>query len=169
MSLDSLSHLGITIQHNVSLSHYSTFQLGGPAKAVVTCCTPGQLLEICAQLRKGAQPFIVIGEGFMERGAYFQSNRKTRIYLDAIGDLIGAHGLAALLRLAGLHAWAVELPPYTDDLAVDFGDIAVLSEKLELMYGPGGGRALSVRAGRASFKALVDNFGEKLGMAVYAV
>ena len=100
----------------------------------------------------------------MEREKYFQSNRKTRVYLDAISDLIGRHGLAALLRLAGLHAWADELPPYNDEFGVDFADIAILSDKLELMYGPRGGRALGLRAGRASFKHICEYYGEQVGL-----
>ncbi len=101
----------------------------------------------------------------MVRGKYFQSNRKTRIYLDAIGDLIGPHGLSALLRLAGMHKWADELPPYTDELQIDFADISTLREKLELMYGPRGARALGMRAGRANFKDLHAHFGDDLGLS----
>jgi hypothetical protein len=100
----------------------------------------------------------------MERGKYFQSNRKARVYLDAIGELIGRHGLTALLRLSKLHVWAEELPSYDDKLEVDFADIAILSEKLELMYGPRGGRALALRAGRAAFKDICQHYGDRVGL-----
>ncbi len=86
---------------------------------------------------------------------YFQSNRRTRIYLDALAEVMGPHGLQALLRLAGLDVWIENSPPYDDALGVDFADFMALNRTLEDMYGPRGGRALALRAGRASFKEAV--------------
>ncbi len=48
----------------------------------------------------------------MTRGKHFQSNQRTRIYLDALAEVMGAHGLSALLRLANLTQW-IEHPPLT--------------------------------------------------------
>jgi predicted hydrocarbon binding protein len=89
----------------------------------------------------------------MERGKHFQSNRRTRSHLDALSELIGKHGLTALLRLAGLQGWIDHPPPHDDAFGVDFADMAALSATLEGMYGPHGGRALGARVGRALFRA----------------
>lgn len=98
------------------------------------------------------------------RKEYFQSNRITRIYLDALGEIIGRHGLSALLRLAGLDRWIEAPPPYDEQLAVDFVDFTALNVTLEEMYGVRGGRALALRAGRVSFHAILEQLGaqEKL-------
>jgi len=100
----------------------------------------------------------------MTYGKHFQSNRKTRIYMDALIEVIGAHGLAALLRLAGLSAWVTTPPPYDDAFGVDYADFAKLNATLEDMYGPRGGRALALRAGRASFRQAQEQVGKGLGM-----
>jgi predicted hydrocarbon binding protein len=105
----------------------------------------------------------------MERGTYFQSNRRTRIYLDAIAEVCGQHGLRALLHLAGLDAWVVALPPYDDEFGVDFVDFARLNATLESMYGPRGGRALALRAGRASLRAALEQLSESVGLDEAAV
>jgi predicted hydrocarbon binding protein len=93
------------------------------------------------------------------RKEYFQSNRITRIYLDALGEIIGRHGLSALLRLAKLSRWIESPPPYDEQLAVDFVDFTALNETLEEMYGVRGGRALALRAGRVSFHAILEQLG----------
>ncbi|MBN2004774.1 MAG: hypothetical protein JXA21_15560 [Anaerolineae bacterium] len=98
----------------------------------------------------------------MERGQFFQSNRKTRVFLDAVADLTGTRGLRVLLRLAGLHAWIEELPPYDDELGVDFCDVTLVSKMLLFMYGPRGGGGLSMRAGRMMFRAIREQFGDKM-------
>lgn len=96
---------------------------------------------------------------------FFQSNQRTRIYLDAIADVIGSHGLMALLRLAGLSKWIDHPPAYDETLGVDFADFAQLNTTLEMMYGPRGGRALALRAGRASFNEAIEQLGSKMGLA----
>jgi len=94
----------------------------------------------------------------MERGQYFQSNRKTRVYLDAIAALLQKRGLLASLRLAGLHAWIDELPPLNDELTVDFVNLAALNRMLVLIYGPLGGGGVLMRAGRATFRDFYEHW-----------
>ncbi len=96
---------------------------------------------------------------------HWQSNRRTRIYLDAIAEVIGQHGLHAVLRLANLEAWITAPPEYNDALEVSLADFARLNRVLEEMYGPRGGRALALRAGRAAFKAAIEQLGSTLGLA----
>ncbi len=101
----------------------------------------------------------------MERGKFFQSNHRTRIYLDAIAEVIGHHGLLALLRLADLTYWIDHPPPYDEVWGVDFADFSQLNATLEMMYGPRGQRALTMRAGRASFDEAIEQLGPKVGLA----
>ncbi|MGC9393772.1 MAG: hypothetical protein ACP5J4_02830 [Anaerolineae bacterium] len=90
----------------------------------------------------------------MQAGKYFLSNRRARIYLDAIAETSGQYGFPAVLTLAGLHAWLEALPPYNDVQEVDFVDFGALNAMLVKMYGPRAGRALTQWAGRVSFMAL---------------
>ncbi len=94
-----------------------------------------------------------------------QSNRRTRIYLDAITEVIGQHGLHAVLRLANLEAWIANPPDYNDALEVSLDDFSRMNQVLEEMYGPRGGRALALRAGRAAFNAAIEQLGSALGLA----
>lgn len=98
----------------------------------------------------------------MKRGHYFQSNRKTRVFLEAVSDLTGKRGLLVLLQLADLHAWLDNPPPYNDILGVDFSDVTTISKMLLFMYGPHGGGGLATRAGRMMFRAVHDRYGETL-------
>lgn len=106
----------------------------------------------------------------MEYEKYFQSNFRTRVYLDAVRELVLGRGLKMLLRLAKLDHWQEQLPPYDDVLAVDFADFATLSEALILAYGPNGGGGVSMRAGRMTFRAMQRRFGTDVGLdsTVYA-
>jgi predicted hydrocarbon binding protein len=93
----------------------------------------------------------------MQAGKYFLSNRRARIYLDAVAETSGQYGFPAVLTLAGLHAWLEALPPYNDAHEVDFVDFGALNAMLVKMYGPRAGRALALWAGRVSFMALTPS------------
>ncbi len=60
-------------------------------------------------------------------------------------------------------------PPYDEALDVDFCDFMTLNQTLEEMYGPRGGRALALRAGRASFKAAIQQVGASIGLTAEAI
>ncbi len=100
----------------------------------------------------------------MEHDKYFQSNFRTRVYLDAVRELMLDRGLKMLLRLAKLEDWLEQLPPYDDALAVDFADFAALNEALILAYGPSGGGGVSLRAGRMMFRTMLERFGAEVGL-----
>lgn len=100
----------------------------------------------------------------MERGKYFQSNLRTRVYLDAMRELLSHRGLRMVLRLAALREWQEQLPPYDDELGVDFADFSALSEALILAYGPGGGGSVAMRGGRMMFRAMRERFGAEVGL-----
>lgn len=100
----------------------------------------------------------------MVAGKHFLSNRRARIYLDAIAKNSGPYGFLKVLTLAGLHAWLEALPPYDDAFAVDFADFGALNAMLVEMYGPRAGRALTQWAGRVSFMALTPYLDELLNV-----
>lgn len=98
----------------------------------------------------------------MERGKYFLSNHRARVYLDVIAGISGKHGFAKVLQLAGLRSWLEALPPYDDAREVDFADFSALNAMLVKMYGPHAGQAMAQRAGRASFLALTPHLTDVL-------
>jgi len=100
----------------------------------------------------------------MQAGKYFLSNRRARIYLDAIAETSGQYGFPTVLTLAGLHAWLEALPPYNDAREVDFVDFGALNAMLVKMYGPRAGRALTQWAGRVSFMALTPHLDDLLNV-----
>lgn len=54
---------GVEIEYHARLSDYTTFQLGGKCKAVVTCRTPGHLENVIKQFIEKGDAFILIGRG----------------------------------------------------------------------------------------------------------
>lgn len=49
--------------HNTPLAQYTTFQLGGPAKTIIHCAEPDELIQTVQQLTHNQEPFILIGGG----------------------------------------------------------------------------------------------------------
>ena len=82
----------------------------------------------------------------------------------ATDDVMGKHGLSAVLSLAGLETFQEHSPP--DDLArqFDFAYMAALNQAFEDMYGARGGRGMALRIGRAAFSQGMKNFGAFAGM-----
>ena len=96
---------------------------------------------------------------------YYYPNRMGRIILLAIEEVMGRNGVNAVLNLAGLKHLINNYPPNNFDRAFSFQDVSALLKALEDLYGPRGGRALAVRAGRAIFKFGLKDFGPILGIA----
>ncbi len=99
---------------------------------------------------------------------YYYPNRMGRIVLLAIEEIIGRNGVNAVLNTASLHKYINNYPPPDQDLRVPFADISCLQSALEDMYGPRAGRGLALRAGRASFKYGLREFGPELGLTKLA-
>src|SRR5436190_9903370 len=57
------NELKLNIKPNARLDEYTTFRLGGPCRALVTCETPQQLESAVQYLVKEKLPFILIGGG----------------------------------------------------------------------------------------------------------
>jgi hypothetical protein len=100
----------------------------------------------------------------MTRVRFLLTNRWVRIYLDALLEVMGHHGYTALLRVAGLHAWIYNPPPYEEVLEADAMDFALLNKILEDIYGPRGGRSLAFRAGQVAFRKILEHPDIDLGI-----
>ncbi len=55
--------LEVPIQHNIPLSEYTTFRLGGPCRCLINCQTPIELEKVIQRLVEDTLPFILIGGG----------------------------------------------------------------------------------------------------------
>ena len=99
------------------------------------------------------------------KSGYYYPNLIARIYLDAIEDIMGTNGIKALLNLANMQHLIDNYPPGNLTKAFDFADFSRLNEAMETMYGPRGGRALSLRAGRKAFDQGLKSFGPMVGIA----
>lgn len=95
---------------------------------------------------------------------YYYPNRMGRIILLSMEEVIGRNGINALLNLASLSNFIENYPP--DDASPDFSfsTVSSLTEKLEQIYGPHGGRGLALRVGRACFNYGVRQYGKQLGL-----
>ncbi len=100
-----------------------------------------------------------------ERSGYYYPNLIAKIYLEAIEDVMGSNGIKALLNLAGMQHLIDNYPPGNLSKEFDFADFSHLNEAMETMYGPRGGRALSLRAGRKAFDQGLKNLGPMVGIA----
>ena len=60
---------------------------------------------------------------------------------------MGRNGLNAILNLAGLNHYIENILPDNLEKGFDFAEVAAVNMALEEMYGPRGGRGLSLRAG----------------------
>ncbi len=97
------------------------------------------------------------------KSGLFYPNKIARIYLQAMEEVMGKNGLNAILNMAGLTNLIDHYPPDNLNREFDFADYSAVNGALEEMYGPRGGRGLSLRAGRASFAQGLRGFGALAG------
>lgn len=100
-----------------------------------------------------------------EKSGYYYPNLIARIYLESIEEIMGPNGIKALLNMAGMQHLIDNFPPANLVKQFDFADFAHLNEAMEMMYGPRGGRALALRAGRKAFDQGLKNLGAMVGVA----
>ena len=106
-----------------------------------------------------------MAEAKYEKSGYYYPNLIARIYLESIEEIMGTNGIKALLNMADMQHLIDNFPPGNLAKEFDFADFAHLNEAMELMYGPRGGRALALRAGRKAFDQGLKNFGPMVGIA----
>ena len=95
-------------------------------------------------------------------------NTLVRQALVAAEEVMGANGLSAVLRLAGLERFIDNLPPDNMEPGVVTSEYARLNEAIEDFYGRGG-RGILQRVGRASFQYGVREQAALLGIAGVAL
>jgi predicted hydrocarbon binding protein len=98
------------------------------------------------------------------KSGYYYPNKFGRILIKALEEVMGKNGLNAILNLAHLPHLIDNYPPDNLDRQFDFADFTAINQALEEMYGPRGGRGLSLRAGRATFADALRNFGALAGV-----
>jgi predicted hydrocarbon binding protein len=100
----------------------------------------------------------------VSKSGLYNTNNYGRIALLSYEEVLGKNGLKALLNLASLNNLIDNYPPATTERGFDFADYTAILIALEDMYGPRGGRGLALRAGRATFEDILDNFGAMAGV-----
>ena len=95
---------------------------------------------------------------------FYYPNRIARIFLLAMEEIMGKNGLNAVLNMAKLSNLIDNYPPDNLEKEFDFAAFTALNSALEEMYGPRGGRGLSLRGGRASFARGLQGFGALAGV-----
>lgn len=99
---------------------------------------------------------------------YFYPNQMGRIILLSMEEVMGRNGVHAILKLASLPSLLDNYPADTAERAFPFSTISNLTETLERLYGPHGGRGLATRIGRACFNNGIRHYGTQLGVTEMA-
>lgn len=99
---------------------------------------------------------------------YHYPNRMGRIILLSMEEVMGRNGVNAVLKLGSLSSLIENYPPDNTELNFSFSTVNMLTEMLEHMYGPHGGRGLSLRVGRACFNYGLRQYGTQLGLTEMA-
>jgi predicted hydrocarbon binding protein len=94
----------------------------------------------------------------IEKSGYCHSNLLTFSIMSTLKDILGDHGLAALLRYANVDELIGVMPPKNLEDGVDFADMSSIFQAVEEIYGVRGGHALISRCGRKSFDIYRENF-----------
>lgn len=99
-----------------------------------------------------------------EETEYFYPNKMGRIVLTAMEEIMGRHGVNAILNLAHLHHLVNNYPPNNLQLGFAFDEFSTIQRTLDDMYGVRGGRGLALRAGRETWKYALREFMPILGI-----
>jgi len=91
-------------------------------------------------------------------------NKFGLIMIEALEEVMGRNGLNAILNLAELGNYIENTLPDNLEKGFDFVEVAAINMALEEMYGPRGGRGLSLRVGRALFADGLKTFGALAGV-----
>lgn len=98
------------------------------------------------------------------KSGFYNTNNYGRIALLSYEEVLGKKGLNILLNLASLGNLIDNYPPANMERDFDFADYTAILVALEDIYGPRGGRGLALRAGRETFKDILDNYGAMAGV-----
>jgi len=98
----------------------------------------------------------------------FYPNRMGRIILLSMEEVMGRTGVHAILKLASLPSLLDNYPSDTTERNFPFSTVSDLTETLEQVYGPHGGRGLALRIGRACFNNGIRQYGTQMGITEMA-
>lgn len=99
-----------------------------------------------------------------ETKQFYYPNKMGRIVLTAMENIMGRHGVNAILNLAQLNHLVDNYPPNNLDLGFTFDEFSTIQQTIEEMYGVRGGRGLALRAGRETWKFALKEFMPVLGI-----
>lgn len=100
---------------------------------------------------------------------FFYPNKMGRIVLTAMEEIMGRHGVNAILNFAHLEKLVDNYPSNNLDLGFPFSEFSALQQAVEEIYGVRGGRGLSMRAGRETWKLALREFVPVLGIGDLAI
>lgn len=96
---------------------------------------------------------------------YSYPNKMGRMILLAMEEVMGKHGVNAVLDQAKM-PWLIDnYPPDDLDRQFEFSQVSCLQTALESLYGSRGGRGLALRSGRACLKYGLREFEPLVGFA----
>jgi predicted hydrocarbon binding protein len=104
-----------------------------------------------------------------EEVEYYYPNKMGRIVLVALEEIMGHHGVNAVLNLAKLTHLVSNYPPNNLKLGFTFSEFSAIQQTLDDMYGERGGRGLALRAGRETWKYALKEFMPILGITDLAM
>jgi predicted hydrocarbon binding protein len=104
-----------------------------------------------------------------EVAQYHYPNKMGRIILTAMEEIMGRHGVNAVLNLAHLHHLVNNYPPNNLDLGFTFEEFSAILQNIDEMYGVRGGRGLAMRAGRETWRLALKEFVPVLGISDLAI
>lgn len=100
---------------------------------------------------------------------FFYPNKMGRIVLTAMEEIMGRHGVNAILNFAHLEKLVNNYPPNNLELGFPFFEFSAILQAVEEIYGVRGGRGLSMRAGRETWKFALKEFVPVLGIGDLAI
>jgi len=104
----------------------------------------------------------------MNEESFFYPQKMGRIIFLGMEEVMGSHGVDAVLHLAALEKYVQNYPPDDKERDFPFETVSLLQSTLEQAYGPRGGRGLALRVGRACFKYGLKEYGSMLGLTEMA-
>jgi predicted hydrocarbon binding protein len=99
---------------------------------------------------------------------YFYPNRMGRNILLSMEEVMGRNGVHAILKLSSLNSLNQQYPMDDIERAFSFKTISRITDMLEQVYGPHGGRGLALRIGRVCFNNGIRQYGVALGVTEMA-
>ena len=95
---------------------------------------------------------------------FFYPNQMGRTIFLAMEEVMGRNGVHAILKLASLSSFIENYPPDNKERTFSFSTVSTMTDTLEKLYGPHGGRGLALRIGRACFNNGVRQYGAQMGL-----